>query len=332
MATAHELGDSAIDLDTIPRVSKNELEHPNCIARLPDKSKPIRWVMGVCLTTNKKVWIPAVMCYLYIPYKTQAEQFWAAISTGCATHSSYEQAIINGACEVLERDAIALTWLQKLELPKINLDSEENELNKYTDRQNQYIKNYFFDATNEIGIPTIYSVQKSIHNKDFSNLVMCSTELNPLTACKKLFRESASSRIPIQHKLENEAVSINLDSFHTVFDGALYMASNKRDSAYDFLLNSKNKKNLSDINNIENDSDASENLKLIINKLKEKGHDLFVVDLTTDEAKRYGLKVVKVIIPTMMPLSFHYRTQFLGTPRLYDYPKLIGKKPRMNMN
>jgi len=34
--------------------------------------------------------------------------------------------------------------------------------------------------------------------------------------------------------------------------------------------------------------------------------------------------VVRVIIPGLQPLSFHYRARYLGHPRLYEAPALMG--------
>src|SRR5699024_6187160 len=107
-ATANELGEDALDLDSIPMVSEKELQHPHCLIKRPDKSKRIRWVKGMSLTRKRPVYIPAVMVYLYIPFVTEVEQFWLPISTGCAIHTTYEKAIINGIKEVVERDAISL--------------------------------------------------------------------------------------------------------------------------------------------------------------------------------------------------------------------------------
>ena len=52
--------------------------------------------------------------------------------------------------------------------------------------------------------------------------------------------------------------------------------------------------------------------------------DAYAVDLTTDEARRAGLVVVRVLIPGLQPLSFNQLAQFRGHPRLYDAPRAMG--------
>ncbi|MGG1441063.1 YcaO-like family protein [Brevibacillus laterosporus] len=321
-ATARELGEEALDLDKIPRCSGKELQHPRCPLIKPDKDLPIRWVRGISLTNKRSIWVPAIMVYLNIDIMSKGERIWLPISTGCAAHTTLEQALLGAICEVIERDAIAITWLQQLELPKISLDRYPEWMQTYLDNleRNKHIQQIFFDATSDLEIPTLYSVQLSPHNRQLASMVMCSTELDPYQSFVKLMRESASSRIALQNGLRHPE---DLDDFIKVYDGATYMGAPERVSAYNFLLDTQKSKKISEINNIET-GDSKNNLVNLVKRLEKKGHEVFALDLTTDEARRANLHIVRVIIPTLMPLSFSYRARFLGTPRLYEAPKLNG--------
>lgn len=321
-ATADELGNEALDLDLIPKCSKNEVSHPGCPIQLPTKKEPIRWVRGVNLRNKELTWIPSIMTYLQIHYKSKAERFWLPISTGCAAHTTMEQAILNGICEVVERDAISIAWLQKLSLPKVKLDNSPKWVQSYIEKMKKEpnVKHHVFNATSDLGIPTLYSIQETEHNSQLATLVMCSTELNPYKAYVKLMREAASSRIAMQMGYQP---SEDVDDFIGVFDGASYMGKPSKRDAFDFILKGDHSIDISSLKNIDT-GDASENLKNILKTLDDKGHKVYAVDLTTDEAKRAGLYVVRIIIPTLMPLSFSYRARFLGTQRLYQAPKSMG--------
>jgi ribosomal protein S12 methylthiotransferase accessory factor len=61
-----------------------------------------------------------------------------------------------------------------------------------------------------------------------------------------------------------------------------------------------------------------------LNMLREKELPAYAVDLSTDEAVRSGIRIVRVIIPGLQPLSFRYRARFLGHPRLYELPRKMG--------
>ncbi|MFC7479479.1 hypothetical protein ACFQX7_04670 [Luedemannella flava] len=56
--------------------------------------------------------------------------------------------------------------------------------------------------------------------------------------------------------------------------------------------------------------------------------DAYVVDLTSDEALRAGMTVVRTVIPRLQPLSFSYRARYLGHPRLYRAPARMGHPTR----
>lgn len=323
-ATANELGEKALDLDQIPIVSDSELAHPHCPIQRPNKNEKIRWVKGLSLTRNRPVYIPAIMTYLYIPYTSLAEQFWLPISTGCAIHTSYEKAMINGICEVVERDAISLVWLNQLDIPKIEINTQtlSKQDQQYVNRtmEHPFIETQFYDATTDIGIPTIYCLQRSPYNKKMSSIVMCTTDLNPTEALTKITREAASLRIALQNQ---EMKTENIEQFGNVSDGALYMAQPKMNSAFDFLTNSKKVTSFESMKDLSTGSDQ-EDLKKLVEMLRKKGHEIFVVDQTSDEAKRSNFKAVRVIIPTLQPLSFHYRAQFKGSERLYKGPVNMG--------
>src|SRR5579864_3216087 len=120
-ATGNELGDSALDLATVPQCSEAELRHPRC---------PI-----------------------HMPAISRGERFWMPISTGCADHTTIERALVSAICEVIERDAISLTWLHQLPLPRIEVDVAPEWLRSYLDRNARSVgvEQYFFDATTERG-------------------------------------------------------------------------------------------------------------------------------------------------------------------------------------
>lgn len=321
-ATAAELGEEALDLDQLPACSEEELAHSMCPVRPVDKNAPIRWVRGVSLISGRVVWIPAVMVYLHIPPKSPGERFNLPISTGCAAHVSVEQALVSAICEVIERDSISLTWLQQLPLPRVEFNVIPDALQPFIERQQaSCVETLLFDATTDLGIPTIYSVELSPNNRTLATLVMCATDLDPIRCIEKVMRESASSRSALQNStLQGPG---DPDLFHSVFDGASYMGRPERQSAFDFLTHSPNRRRVTDLPSLDT-GDSVKNLALLIGRLRSLGMEAYAVDLSTDEALRAGLRVVRVIIPQLQPLTFSFRARFLSHPRLYEAPHRMG--------
>jgi len=321
-ASANELGDRAIDVASLPQCSAAELAHPACPARPFDPDERIRWTTAWSLNRRSPVMVPAVSVWLHIPALTSSELFTMPISTGCATHTDIYQALCNAICEVIERDSIALTWLQRLALPRIVFDAPGAELANALDAvARNRVRVTFFDATSELGIPTLYSVDEAPDDDAVRYLVMCATDLDPERAAIKMLRESASSRIALATA---DAPPDTIDAFTSVFHGATYMSSPERSDAYDFLLRSSGgTRRMSELG-VVGTGDSKADLALLLDRLDEHGMEAFAVEMTTREARSVGFRVVRVIIPQLMPLAFTHRARYLGHPRLYSGPVAQG--------
>lgn len=320
-ATADELGQDALDVSTLPCCSESELVHPKCPLIKPPRTKALRWVRGVSLQDGRLIYVPAVMAYARTGYATPAERFWISNSTGCAAHHSYERALLAGIYEVVERDAISITWLQKLALPRIEINDIPPELKGYWQRCEDCLGHFeynFFDATSDLEVPTVYGIQIAKHNRHVSTLVACSTGLSAADAIAKVMRDMAHLRFALQRAGKSP---LDCDDFTDPLHGAVYMGQPDKVGAFDFILNTRSKKKLSDMRKIKNEEDA---LLHVVQMLRKKQLETYFVDLSTDEAVRCGLRVLRVIIPGLQPLSFRHRARFLGHPRLYRAPVSMG--------
>jgi len=324
-ASGAELGTSALDLDFIPKCSQRELSSQFCPLSLPTKSEPIRWVKGVALFDGRLTYLPAVMVYLHIRPETPAERIWLPISTGCAAHESYENALVHAILEVVERDGISLVWLQQLEIPRIDID-DPSSIGPCWDRlqrSSRDLEYALFDATTDLGFPTIYALQFARADSLATTLVSCATDVSAPAAVAKVIRDMAAIR---QGFREPRELPADRAEFSDVFHGATYMARPEQAGAFDFLMRSKARRKLSEMASpVSRGSDA---LPVVVDRLRQKRLEAFAVDLTTDEAMRAGFRVVRVIIPGLQPLSFHHSARYLAHPRLYAAPRLMGHPVR----
>jgi ribosomal protein S12 methylthiotransferase accessory factor len=77
------------------------------------------------------------------------------------------------------------------------------------------------------------------------------------------------------------------------------------------------------IRRVDLPGDPLEQLKELIAVLDKHGHELIGVDITAADVSKYGLKVVRAIIPGLQPLGFAQRIR-LGGRRLYEAPVRMG--------
>ena len=114
------------------------------------------------------------------------------------------------------------------------------------------------------------------------------------------------------------------DEFTDILHGAAFMARQERASAFDFLLSSTRTTKLSEMGEHDEDRPPREALRDLLARLRQRRLDAYAVDLTTDESLRCGIRVVRVVIPGLQPLSFSYRARYLGHARLYEAPARMG--------
>ena len=320
VASAEDLGDMALDLDSIPTCSDKELTNPKCPLVRADKNVPIRWVRGVSLSDFREIYIPAVMVFSHLGGLQASERFWLPISTGCAAHGDFQQAIVNGLCEVVERDAISIVWLQKLPLCRISYDALERDLfyREHCLKAAGDLTYHIFDATLDVGVPTVYGIQVAAHNAPVMQVVACATSPFRATALTKVLRDLALTRQSLTHRRPTPS---SFEDFGELMHGATFMAHEERSERFDFLL-----KTTSILRSFEGNDAPHECDKLswVLAKLAKCSLEAFAVDISTDETIRAGMRVVRTLVPGLQPVSFRHSARYLGTSRLYTAPLKCG--------
>jgi ribosomal protein S12 methylthiotransferase accessory factor len=325
-ATARELGDDAVDLSSWPACSSAELADPACTLLAPDLHGPMRWVRGWSLTAHRARYVPSMMVWLKNPPQSRAERFSHSVSTGCATHTDPVAAVVGGLLEVVERDAIALTWLHRLRLPRLEVDPTDlTEAQREAVRLGTvpHLRTELFDATTDLGIPVIYGVALADHDPVLAQLVTATCDPDPAVALVKLYREAASVRIALRAMTGPGGRSCLTDTV-SVVAGALLMGRPAARGVFDFLLTGPRPTHrLADLPRPDADSPA-EVLRWLLSRVEGAGHEVIVVDITTDEAAQAGAVVVRVLVPGLMPVSFDAHARYLAHPRLYEAPVRMG--------
>jgi ribosomal protein S12 methylthiotransferase accessory factor len=328
-ATSAELGEDAIPPWEWPKLSAAELSDPRCGLVPTDPRLPLRWVEGWSFARGRKVYVPAVQVYLKCPPESAAERHVHPVSTGCAAHAEPLAAITNGLLEVVERDSIALTWLQRLRLPRLDytLDDLPAEYRAYVERAaSENIRTLLFDATTDLGVPVVYGLQLADHDPDLAQLVVATCDTDPGKAIAKLHREAASLRIALRSHAGRYVRPDDSNDIVSVIGGALLAGQPGQRHLFDFLL--EGDRPVRAFTDLPRPAKGTEALPWLLERLARAGCEVVVVDITTDEARQVGATVVRVMVPQLMPLSFAHRARYLAHPRLYAGPRAMGHPVR----
>lgn len=318
-ASIDELNGPTIDLNRIARCSASEYANPGCIVRPFDPAASIRWVRGVDLVSGESIWVPAVMATYALQNRVAAENFTFRISTGFAIHSDPVEALIGGICEVIERDSIALTWLQRLLLPLVPSTLTSTTLDYLCDgARRHFMEPYLFDATTDLDVPTVYCLLVAEYDMRVRQVVGCATERSLVKAAEKALTEALAVRASIRFGESPDSFA----EYSTVTDGARYMASAERAEAFSFLTRDAGDR-LTPMRS-ELSAEPAQALRELITRFSDRDMQVIAVERTTREIDEVGLTAVNVIIPALQPMSLAPFAQFKAHPRLYDAPRAMG--------
>ncbi|MCY4188347.1 MAG: TOMM precursor leader peptide-binding protein, partial [Bryobacterales bacterium] len=161
--------DEAIHPNAVQLFSDWQLEHRQQInarghplnfvpARL-DPDCPLHWSPVWSFTQQRHRYLPTAILYAHSP-ETQAGLALRADSNGCAAGNTLEEAILQGFLELVERDAFAIWWYNRLSVPGVDLASfDDSYLAAAPAHYARYGREmWLLDITSDIPIPAFVAV------------------------------------------------------------------------------------------------------------------------------------------------------------------------------
>ncbi|WP_212834291.1 YcaO-like family protein [Catellatospora sp. TT07R-123] len=323
-ALERHLPGAVIETKNLPRCSDSELG-ASARAVVPyDPDREIRWVRGFDVIQRCETWVPACMVNRGLPDPTDAERFAAGGSTGFAVHTDYREACIGALSEAAERDVAALTWLQRLSLPPLREQTTERLAYLLEWSEDHFISTRLFDATSDVGVPTVYALQFADHDPWYGQLVGAATGRSLAVAAEKAVLELISFR---SHPGTPAAVPRSVEEITGVLDGARYMGQVERRHAFDFLATPAAPLAARRVvAPLPPEPEAA--LAELVARLAEVCDQAVIVNITTRELRACGTSAVAVVVPELQPLSLNPYAQFKAHPRLYRGPAAMGYESR----
>ncbi|WP_419939678.1 TOMM precursor leader peptide-binding protein [Candidatus Palauibacter sp.] len=147
-------------LDDADRI--NARGHPyNFVPPRLDPEAEIDWSPVWSLTQGRHRYVPTSILYGMAEHEGDGPVF-KADSNGCAAGNTLEEAILQGFLELVERDAFAIWWYNRLGLPEVDLASFEEEYlasarEYYRRRQREM---WVLDATSDFDIPVFVAISR----------------------------------------------------------------------------------------------------------------------------------------------------------------------------
>lgn len=343
-----EMEESELDFLPLDHFSHHDFNLKNITIPKLDRSTRINWIKVNSLKEKKEVLIPEQVVYFdsqeyYRDIKSQyyeGNRFIYESSNGGALGSCYEEALLYGIFEYVERDSFLVYWYNMLPPTRLILDFN-NMRSKYIQLYVGFLESigyrlYCYDITLESKIPSIWVLIEYMGN-DENNIAFytaAGSNLNPEKALESALIECVTAIDTFQKNFEDEEKQRRrkklLSDFTNVIQlqDHLLLYSNKEMRPYlEFALNTDKVCNFTEqFSSYYNGKDLfigktiKETLNNIIDQILMYHEEILVADTSNPNITKVGLTNIKVIIPSMLTMTFGHQNRRVNVDRIKKAP------------
>jgi ribosomal protein S12 methylthiotransferase accessory factor len=318
-----ELGQCALDPLTINGVSVTTKQ---LLPRFDVTVESVlRWTRATDLLTGTRTLVPAQLVYLSYQYPDWEKMIHLPITTGAAAGSSVYAAVYRGLCEIIERDAFLIYYLNKLSPQQIDLSLVDDPFTRTLLRKlaRYRLEPFVFDITTDLTIPTCLAVVVDPSGIGPPVSLGLRAGTDAVRIIGEALLESQHPRSWIRRLMEEgETPPESPRDIVSLADRALFWAQPERQDDLAFLWQGGRAGKVTRGTAMT----AREQLQRVLDRLRERHLSAYVVDLTLPRIRRLGLAAVKVIAPQLVPFYLRENVPYLGARRLYDAPVRMGRR------
>ena len=292
----------------------NAGDHPyNVVPARFDPDAELDWSPVWSLTRECHRYLPTSMLYYGMsvearePAPPPAE--FVADSNGCAAGNTMEEAILQGFFELVERDAFAIWWYNRLRLPGVDLDSFGDA---YLSAAGDYYRGleremWVLDATGDLGIPVFVALSRRIDKKEEDIIYGAGAHTDPHIAALRAVCEMNQFLNWVQGSGRGGA------GYQVDDPQCLWWWRNATIAGHSYLAPAAGAppRVRSDYS-VPDTADARDDVEQCRARIEAKGMEFLVLDQTRPDI---GMPVARVIVPGLR----HYWERF-APGRLYDVP------------
>ncbi|SBT93718.1 ribosomal protein S12 methylthiotransferase accessory factor [Streptomyces sp. DI166] len=284
----------------------------NRLHKVPDpfpEDTPVDWARGWSLTHDAERLVPAA--YSWYGHPDLDDNFFCiADSNGSAAGNTLEEAVLQGLCELTERDAVALWWYNRLRRPAFDMDSLDDpyvtQLRAHYEAMDRDL--WMLDISFDLGMPVYVAASRRRHSVE-DIMVGFGAHPDPRVAAFRALTELNQFLPMIEQRDAQGNTSYLVDDLETLT--WLKEATVEREP---WLLPDPE---LPAVRvGPRAGFDLSERIREQVERIREAGSEVIVLDQTRPDLE---LHVVKVIAPGLR----HFWRR-LGPGRLYDVPVRLG--------
>ena len=313
-ASLGELSGDYVDPEKLVLYSKKQYGTPNFPFSPWRAKQKIHWARGEWLGTQKPVWVPALVSYFNFSAPHE-EQFSQVSSNGLAAGQDNEDAAVRATYELIERDAMMLTWYAQLPCQRLSMDSQYRGkmrllIDDITARGIQ-LELYLLDVG--IHVPTVVCLGIGDGITTPAVSVALATHGDIQVAMRKALLEQGHVMPYLCHLMSSgHKVPREVHEVQSLEDHAAYYFSTDKIPAFDFMRQPASM--AIDPGQWPHPMVAgSDDLR---QRLQAAGVDVAIVDVTSPDVARSPFRVARAVGVHMQPIHFGEQFKRVDNPRL----------------
>lgn len=282
------------------------------IPRPFDERLAVDWSELWSLTEERRRYLPTALCFYDHP--EFAARWCSPESNGCAAGNNLEEAILQGFFELVERDAVALWWYNRIRRAGVDLDGFALP---YLDEVRDFYASigrdlWVLDITGDLGICTFACMSRVVDGPTEDLLLGFGAHFDPSVALLRSVTEVNQSLPVVLARHHDGSTRYSTDD-----ELSLHWWKTARVDELDYLR--PDPQQAAATRNTFDDP-SSQDLRADVQACVDIARRLDLEVLVLDQTRPdIGLSVVKVAVPGMC----HFWRRF-GQRRLYEVPVRMG--------
>ncbi|MET3133253.1 ribosomal protein S12 methylthiotransferase accessory factor [Oxalobacteraceae bacterium GrIS 1.11] len=301
LASADELGDTAIPLDSYILFGDAQYALPDFPFARPNRSLPMHWIAARDLSDGgRERLVPASTVFLGTQIATPREELMQGVSTGFSCADDFQSAVLGGLCEVLERDAFAAMWQLKYSPPRLLIADDTRLLpGVRAALENPNVQLHLWCIATDTGIPVIMAMADNPRE----GLMACGASAHPHLerAINKAVIESLHGAVWSRRIKDFGKPIPTLEEIDNPTDHFSYYLDPARRANLDFLFDNTGTVSSADL---KREQEQEPDLPKMIAHLRHIGYRTLALDVTPADIASLGIVVAKVVVPGLQPLNF----------------------------
>jgi ribosomal protein S12 methylthiotransferase accessory factor len=322
VATAHELGNVAVEPSRFGLFSERQLAAPGFPFRPFTDGTRVAWIEGRELPGGRAAYLPAELVYLGRASAPGIPPIGYSTSSGLACDRRPETATVKAMLELLERDAFMLVWVNRLSLPLISAAEELPGIDAF-ERTGLAFAGVDLSVVHRL--PCVLGVVRAPEGVPGALGVGAAAAPRAGPAWWKALAEAFSTRAA-GVKLELLDPDSRGRPILTFDDHIRRYADHRAAQTTAFLDASTERTPAGSIPPLEGDG-PDDWLPALCRRIEAAGSGAYAVDVTAPDVAELDLSVIRVVAPGLVALDSAHSARFLGGRRLYTAAAALGLRP-----